>query len=108
MTYTVTQSLHGIVTGSIYSFQVVALNDKGPSLASPILTNVMAAQLPTVPVDLLLITATKTTISFEWSDPLDDGGSPIIDFQVYWDSGVDGQTPTMILSSTLGMNLYYN
>jgi hypothetical protein len=52
LTYTVTTSSHGIVTGSIYDFKVVAVNDKGSSIASPVLYNIMAAQLPTVPVDL--------------------------------------------------------
>jgi hypothetical protein len=40
----------------------------------------MAAQLSTVPIDLTMIYATHSTISFEWTDPEDNGGTPILDF----------------------------
>jgi hypothetical protein len=47
--YTITEADHGLVTGSIYDFKVVATNDVGSSLFSPKLENIMAAQLPTPP-----------------------------------------------------------
>ena len=43
LSYTISSAAHGIVTGSIYDFRVVAINDKGSSLSSPILENIMAA-----------------------------------------------------------------
>jgi len=32
LSYTISSAAHGIVTGSIYDFRVVAINDKGSSL----------------------------------------------------------------------------
>jgi hypothetical protein len=52
LTYTINTGLHGVVTGSIYQFKVVATNDKGESLPSQALKNVMAAKLATAPTDL--------------------------------------------------------
>lgn len=72
--------MHGIETGKAYDFIVVAINDKGRSRESLILEDIMAAQLSTVPIDLQMVYATYNTISFEWTDPLDDGGTPILDF----------------------------
>jgi hypothetical protein len=37
LSYTITSALHGIVTGEIYDFSVIALNDKGSSEPSEIL-----------------------------------------------------------------------
>jgi hypothetical protein len=54
-----------------------------------------------------MIYATYNTISFEWFDPADDGGTPILDFQVYWNQGVDGNDFTLLQDSTLGMNTYF-
>lgn len=56
----------------------------------------MAAQLSSSPVDLTMIYATYNTITFEWFDPEDDGGTPILDFLVYWNEGVDGQAFTLL------------
>ena len=42
-----------------------------------------------MPVDLKLVYATDNTISFEWNDPDDDGGTPVFDFAVYWSQGTD-------------------
>jgi len=49
----------------------------------------MAAQLPTPPQDPTLVSSTSTTINFDWFDPDNDGGSPITDFEVYWNNGDD-------------------
>jgi len=40
----------------------------------------MAAQLSTPPKNPTLVASTSTTINFEWFDPDNDGGTPIIDF----------------------------
>jgi hypothetical protein len=50
--YTITDVGHGILTGAIYDFVVSATNDKGESDVSPILENIMAAQLSTPPLAL--------------------------------------------------------
>jgi hypothetical protein len=33
-----------------------------------------------------------TSIKFTWSDPLEDGGSPILDYDIYYDQGADVAT----------------
>jgi hypothetical protein len=86
---------------------ISAVNDKGESLQSPVLENVMAAQLSSEPTDLQMIYATYNTISFEWFDPVDNGGTPILDFEVHWNEGVDGQVFSLLQESTLGMNQYF-
>lgn len=88
LTYTITQT-HGLVTGSIYAFEVIATNAVGDSLASGRLLDIMAAKLPTPPQDPTLVSSTSTTINFDWFDPDNDGGSPITDFEVYWNNGDD-------------------
>jgi Fibronectin type III domain len=61
--------------------------------------------VPTPPIGLTLVYATTTTISFEWLDSDNDGGSQILDFRVYWDAGVG--TFTLLQNSTLGMNVFH-
>lgn len=36
------------------------------------------------------ITASVTEIYFSWTTPADNGGTPITDFNVYWDEGTGG------------------
>lgn len=67
----------------------------------------MAAQLPSPPQDPTLVSSTSTTINFDWFDPENDGGSPITDFQVYWNSGDDKNPFVLLQSSTLGMNTLF-
>lgn len=106
MTYTVTQA-QGLKTGKIYAFGVVATNAVGNSVTSGNLLNIMAAQLPTPPQDPTLISSTSSTISFDWFDPQDNGGSPITDFQVYWNNGNDNNPFVLLQGSTLGMNILF-
>jgi hypothetical protein len=46
-------------------------------------------------------------MAFEWQEPEDIGGTPIIDYEVYWDAGSQGSNFEMLQTSTLGMNVYY-
>ena len=85
LSYTITAEDHGIVAGRIYQFRVVAVNDVGSSLMSPKLVDVMAATLPSPPINLLQIYSTSLTMAFEWDEPTDNGGTPITDYQIYWD-----------------------
>jgi hypothetical protein len=85
--YLVTQVGHGLQTGSINAFKVAAVNDVGESLLSERLDSVMAAELPTAPLDLRLVHSTQSTLTFEWSEPSENGGTPITDYMIYWDAG---------------------
>lgn len=66
----------------------------------------MAAQLSTPPMYPSLVFSTTSTITFDWFDPDDDGGTPIIDFQIYWNAGITNGTFVLLQSSTLNMNIY--
>ena len=86
---------------------MVAINDKGESLASEELSDIMATKLSSAPIELTMVYATYTTITFEWSDPIDNGGTPILDFMIYWDEGNTGQAFTLLQSTTTGMNTFF-
>lgn len=67
----------------------------------------MAAQLPTPPTNPTLVYSTTSTITFEWYEPEDDGGSPIIDYQIYWNAGIVNGPFVLLQNTTLNMNIYY-
>ena len=105
-TYTITQATHGIVTGTQYAFKVLARNDVGNSEFSTELVQVMPAVLPTKPLSLVLISSTSSTIHFSWSEPSYNGGTPISDYQIYWDQGTDQFV--LLEETTLGMNSFFH
>lgn len=74
----------GLAIGDTYKWKVSAHNSVGESLLSSPALSVIAARAPDPPTSLTLISATSTHIEFSWSQ-LNDGGSDIINFIVYWD-----------------------
>lgn len=50
----------------------------------------MAATLPLAPGTPVSKFSSETSITIEWTAPLEDGGTPITDYQVLWDSGLGG------------------
>jgi hypothetical protein len=105
-TYTVTQATHGIQTGTVYAFKVLARNDVGLGEFSEELTPVMPAILAGAPLNPVLISSTSSTIHFSWSPPSFTGGTPVSDYQIYWDQGLDDFT--LLVSTTLGMTSYFH
>ena len=101
--YVITQADHGLQTGSIYSFKVVAVNDVGESNFSDRLDSIMAAELSTAPLNLELVHSTQSTLTFQWSEPAYNGGTPITDYMIYWDAGDNTQPFELLQSTTLGM-----
>lgn len=57
-----------------------ATNDVGAGLPSPKLMDIMAATLPTPPLNPAQVFSTVSTITLDWDDSADDGGTPILDF----------------------------
>lgn len=47
--------------------------------------------MPDAPIDLAekIEARSPTTITMVWSDGASDGGSPIIDYRISWDRGID-------------------
>jgi hypothetical protein len=104
-TFTVTQATHGLLTGTLYSFKIQAINDVGASLFSETLEDEMPAIVPTPPLNLRLVTSTASSIFIEWFDPLSNGGTQVKDYQVFFaeESSSDFE---LLASTTLGMNSY--
>jgi hypothetical protein len=84
----------------------VAINDVGASEFSEELDAIMPADLPTPPLSPILISSTSSTIHFEWFDPISNGGTPVSDYQIYWDNGTGNQFD-LLTETTLGMNSYF-
>jgi hypothetical protein len=62
----------------------------------------MAANLPGKPGTPTLKVSTETSITIQWQEPADDGGTDISDYQVLWDEGSGGSF--VLLGSTLNFN----
>lgn len=73
------------MAGTLYTFTVTASNGRGESLQSSALS-IYAATIPTAPQSLVRSSSTsKSSVTFTWSAPATNGGSPITDYEVYWD-----------------------
>lgn len=76
---------NGLVAGDLYVFQVTATNGRGESQPSASIS-VYAATVPGVPLNLVRSSSTtQFAVTFTWSAPASNGGSPITDYAVYWD-----------------------
>jgi titin len=98
--------MSGIVAGSLYTFTVSATNGRGESLPSEAIS-IYAATIPTAPTNLIRSSTTsKSSVTFTWSAPISNGGSPITDYSVYWDQGADNNLYVIVAPST-GNSLTY-
>lgn len=77
---------------------MTARNVIGDSESSQIF-EVMAATLPGQPVNLSRKSSDEQSITIQWNEPIENGGSPILDYQVSWDEGTAGSFTS--LGSTL-------
>ena len=88
--YTVDSNTNSVMTGSAYSFVVIAVNVVGDSIESDTLENVIAGTPPGVPLNLLRaegVTPEDTKITLDWEAPTSDGGSAITGYTLYWNQG---------------------
>ena len=51
--------------------------------------SIIAGTVPGPPSSLLKVSADTTQITFSWSAPSDNGGTPLVDYQIYWDNGIN-------------------
>lgn len=72
--------------GKSYYIKVSAINTIGESELSDAYL-VVAATIPDAPSHLTRneVITTKTILSFTWSEGVSDGGSPVIDYRVWYD-----------------------
>jgi titin len=84
LTFTTTD----VQAGSTYKFTVQARNAAGFGITSAEFS-ITAASLPGIPTAVTRDEAltSQTQVSFTWSAPSSNGGSPVIDYTIYWDQG---------------------
>mmetsp|Transcript_30242 Transcript_30242/g.29560 ORF Transcript_30242/g.29560 Transcript_30242/m.29560 type:complete len:364 (+) Transcript_30242:1022-2113(+) len=92
---TLSYSVNNLNTGEYYSFYVVAVNYNGESPIS----SELQAPVCVAPQDLsppYYIASTTSTITLGWTSPADDGGCPIITYELYMNDGLGGATTTQV------------
>ncbi|MCL2496091.1 MAG: S8 family serine peptidase, partial [Clostridiales bacterium] len=75
----------GLINGMTYTFKVRALNAVG--FSDEATTSATSATVPGAPQNLTAIPGDRQ-VALSWEDPLSDGGSPILDYQVSKDNGL--------------------
>ena len=76
----------GLVTSQVYDFRVIAVNDVGQSVASEP-SSLIIATIPSASGQPVKISNTMSSVTIEWTEPVDDGATPITDYHVQMDSG---------------------
>lgn len=72
--------------GKTFSFEITAINEVGESIRSASIS-IIAGTVPSAPLTLGKVTSDIDHIAFSWGTPADDGGTPLIDYKIYWDNG---------------------
>ncbi|KAL3673999.1 hypothetical protein V7S43_001684 [Phytophthora oleae] len=76
--------VYGLTQRTSYQVFVQAVNSAGFGVESiSLLLSTTSATAPTAPFDIMLISASSSSLLFIWLDPLDDGGSPIVTYTIY-------------------------
>ena len=70
----------GLSPGSTYSFSVVAINERGPSVSSIASSPALAPTTPGAPSITKVTTTGTNSAQLSFTAPLDDGGSPITSY----------------------------
>lgn len=65
---------------------MLAVNAVGPSLKSEALTRI-AATIPDAPTNLQILSQSTSQIKFKWQEASNNGGSPVVDYQILWNAG---------------------
>jgi hypothetical protein len=97
---------NSLTTGTTYQFKVVATNAVGDSIASPQSLDLMAAVVPSVPLNLAKFAATGTSITISWVASTSTGGTPLTGYNVYCNGGGSSTTYTQIVTVS-GSTLQY-
>jgi hypothetical protein len=79
---------HQIVKGTLYRLRYRALNKIGWSHYSPV-AYIRAATTPIAPLQMSYISSTSTTVTLSIPRSMDDRGSPITHYKLWYDLGDD-------------------
>lgn len=82
------------------SFKVTAINEAGEGDYSGVL-DIVAGTVPSQPLNVAKVNSTVDQITISWQAPIDNGGSPITDYQIYWDNGL-GSSMSLVASTVGG------
>lgn len=99
--YSTTEYVADLTDGAEYRFKLVAFNAVGDGAVSAQVA-IVAATVPNTPAAPSLLSQSDEAISIQWvaSAPSENGGSPIIDYRVYYDSGLGGSFTLLAESTT--------
>jgi hypothetical protein len=73
--------------GFYYQFKVRSVNSRGLSPLSAASAQMIAAQVPSAPRNLTLLSRSSTSLIFSWEPPLDFGGVALLGYYVYVAAG---------------------
>jgi hypothetical protein len=78
-----------LVQGDSVYAKIISINTYGESIMSDAGNGAVIQLVPEPPISLLNdpSTTSDVVIRFTWEDGLNDGGSPVIDYDVYYDKG---------------------
>lgn len=100
---TLTAEPYNLVLGEEISAKVTAINYYGPSDQSVAGTGAVIQLVPDAPINLQNDpTVTDADyIRFTWTEGLSNGGTPVIDYDVYYDQGL-GTDEYVIIAENIG------
>lgn len=78
--------------------KIVASNFYGDSIASEVGSGAIVWVVPDAPINLFIDQAATNaeSIRFTWTEGLEDGATPVLDFNVWWDNGLGNDVYTML------------
>jgi hypothetical protein len=80
---TLLYTMTSIVPAQTYWFKVAAKNLVGISILSDSVSRI-AATVPAPPISLQMVEQGTAKVSFTWVQNDDNGGSPVTDYQIFW------------------------
>ena len=87
-------------SGQTHDFTVSAVNSRGEGAQSTPDVSIIAATVPTVPLNLRKSTASISLITIDWDLPTHHGDTAIQDYEVWWDNGAQNDVYVLLVDST--------